>query len=320
MACFGLVAGACAPADPAAVVRVSARPATSAALVQEAARSFYQRQATRVHAAPGTTEQLVLWIDPALFVPGVFFLPVRSAVPGLGRAAVDESSTFGAAELAGVIAVGTGWSEALGDPDAAAASPDALLGKLLHETVHQWAASLLYQMEGGAASAALLGRQGAHWSFFLRTGGSPMGGNDWRALDAGRFTAMAPQGVRLCALDLYTMGVLPASAVGPIELLRPRSPCVECFGERATQPLTLEAQVERVDIEAITAVHGPRPPADPKAPLLRQTWLVLSPESRALDPALLARLARLRLRWQALFASATRGLAAVEVILPGSDG
>lgn len=288
--------------------------------MQDATRVFYQRQPSRERAAPGVTEQLVLWIDPALFVPGMFFLPVRSMVPGLGRAAEDQSQLFGAAGLAGVIAVGTGWYEALGDPDAAASSPDALLGKLMHETVHQWATSLRYRTESGAASTALLGRQGAHWSFFLKTGGSPLGGNDWRALDAERFVAMPPLGVRLSALDLYTMGVLPGSAVGPIELLRPPTPCAECVGERATEPIVLEAQVERIGIESIIAIQGPRPPAEPAGPLLRQTWLVVAPESRALDPALLAGLSRLRLRWQALFASATRGLATVEVLLPGSEG
>ncbi len=68
------------------------------------------------------------------------------------------------------------------------------------------------------ASDALLGRQRAHWSYFVHSGGSPMEGNNWTQTSPGVFRTGTPS-YRFSTADLYFMGLIPASAVLPFFLI-----------------------------------------------------------------------------------------------------
>ena len=61
---------------------------------------------------------------------------------------------------------------------------------------------------------ALLGRQRAHWSYFVSSGGSPMEGNTWQDIGGGSFRTATPSG-RFSPLDLYLMGVASPAEVPP---------------------------------------------------------------------------------------------------------
>lgn len=65
---------------------------------------------------------------------------------------------------------------------------------------------------------ALLGRDNSHWSYFVNTGGSPMEGNDWEQLSENTFRTRRAS-FRFSPLDLYQMGLIPASAVPPFWLI-----------------------------------------------------------------------------------------------------
>jgi hypothetical protein len=60
----------------------------------------------------------------------------------------------------------------------------------------------------------LLGRQRAHWSYFVNSGGSPMEGNLWEEIQPGVFRTGTPS-FRFSPLDLYVMGLMPPSSVPP---------------------------------------------------------------------------------------------------------
>ena len=72
------------------------------------------------------------------------------------------------------------------------------LGILAHETGHRWLARLLFRNADRAVSDQLLGRQRAHWSFFMDSDGSVMEGNEIedlrrrRVSDGGGDRALQP--------------------------------------------------------------------------------------------------------------------------------
>lgn len=150
-----------------------------------------------------------------------------------------------------------------------------------HELGHRWSARVHAQVDG-APPDLLLGRTDEHWSYFLDTGGSFLEGNQveevgpalhrlYAPLDAGRFSD----------LDLYLMGVLPASQVAPLSVLTPVSmlaPAVDaardCFGSPLTRasppqwcaPLVLHAGTMSVSVDAVIRAEGAREPAAHAAP------------------------------------------------------
>jgi MYXO-CTERM domain-containing protein len=65
---------------------------------------------------------------------------------------------------------------------------------------------------------ALLGRQRAHWSYFMNTTGSPMEGNAWAETSPGVFTTQAYT-PRFAPLDLYLMGLIPPEQVPPFWII-----------------------------------------------------------------------------------------------------
>jgi hypothetical protein len=87
------------------------------------------------------------------------------------------------------------------------------LNILAHENEHDVCCSIKYYDEVAKKnSSALIGQQGAHWSFYYNTYGQLMYGTDWREEGNGTFFAAPPaRGER--PLDLYLWGLVPTSAV-----------------------------------------------------------------------------------------------------------
>lgn len=85
------------------------------------------------------------------------------------------------------------------------------------EAGHRWGT----QFESGPGVGdgylnQLLGRDDAHWSYFVNTGGSPMEGNRWRDNGNGSFTTTTDvRAFNYSDVDLYLMGLLPPAQVQP---------------------------------------------------------------------------------------------------------
>jgi hypothetical protein len=127
------------------------------------------------------------------------------------------------------------------------------------------------------ANDALLGRQRAHWSYFVHTGGSPMEGNNWEEITPGVFRT-GRLSFRFSTMDLYIMGLLPASAVDPFFLIAD----ADVMGQRdqngqtinresppefGGRTITIRGRRVDVGIDDIVRANGPRIPAyeDPDA-------------------------------------------------------
>ena len=160
-----------------------------------------------------------------------------------------------------------------------AASRPTALGLLAHEVGHRFLARASI-VHPGAASDVLLGRQSAHWSFFLDTDASFLEGNDIVEESAGRFRTVETVS-RYSRLDLYLMGLAPASEVAPFFIVTGAS--ANLFGE----PLDNESAPRegviitgtRTDLtidEVIRALGERQPGAGEAQSTFRHAWVLLS--------------------------------------------
>ena len=176
------------------------------------------------------------------------------------------------------------------------AHPAELQNDFDHEVGHRWGARVHARIDG-VDSTELLGRDLQHWSYFLDSGGSPMEGNIWSDLGGGVYQADTPLGPGTFSdLDLYAMGVLPASQVRPQRLLRPGAPptATDCLGHalgaasppQSCGPFQTAATPVAFGIDDVIAVEGPRDPPVGATPLaVDVAVVVLASGTKALELA-----------------------------------
>ena len=144
---------------------------------------------------------------------------------------------------------------------------------IAHELVHRWSSHLRFRNPQSGRTEDLTDDScRCHWSNWLQAPvahpvwrgysnqpypeASVMGGSVWLDNGDGTFTWQgtgAPLTTGLSALDLYVMGMIPPSEVGPTFLLRD--------AEETSTPGRFRAKKVPVRIEDIVAAMGPRVPA-----------------------------------------------------------
>jgi hypothetical protein len=141
---------------------------------------------------------------------------VRNAVSGIGVAPFDGGGQTGSpGRLKGYVDV---YSLV---PGLAQAGFDAALATTAHEIAHLWSGMVGFRDPAtGSRSGAILGADGAHWSFYLDSDASVLYGSDWRDAGGGTFVADASMR-RYSALDLYLMGFRDPAEVPDFALLQP---------------------------------------------------------------------------------------------------
>ena len=130
---------------------------------------------------------------------------------------------------------------------------------LSHELMHRWGSFVNLKNPDGSDSKALLGKDGAHWSFLFDSGGSVLYGNRWQDNGNGTFTSLAhkAQLKYFGPLDLYLMGMLDKSKVPPMMLIENSS------ADPARMPeagVTVTGTARMITIDEIIAANGPRDP------------------------------------------------------------
>jgi hypothetical protein len=182
----------------------------------------------------------------------------------------------------------------------------SLLGQ---EVGHRWLAFVDFRDHTGQRSGALLGRDLAHWSFFMDSDASVMEGNDIEDLGGGSFRTIGAVR-RYSRLDQYAMGLVPSSDVpsffyvaDPVNLSQQKDP------ESAPNVgITFNGTRRDVLIDDIIAIHGPRQPAAAEAPRVhRQAFVYVVGGGRSVDSAQVAKVDRIRRQWEEFFLAATEG-------------
>lgn len=277
--------------------------------------------------------------------PGAFYATFFNDIRGTGLDIVDLRHLLGKdptrSSLRGLIAMNLWWNCSVGgnylDPAKCSDHPPfsksyvTIHGILLHEVGHRWGAGLRFKDPvTGAVSAEMLGRAGSHWSFWLNSEDSPLEGNHWVDEGGGSFRVFFPESTRYSDFDLYAMGLLEASEVGPTFLIRPQG-CPgqsHCSGARkpAEQVVTIQGSRVDVTIDDVIAALGARDPSVEESPKITKVAFVLTrlqggtySDSFGADEGAAAKLDQVRRDWTGFFYEATRTRARVISTLSGRD-
>jgi hypothetical protein len=253
-------------------------------------------------------DQLVLWADaPVITDAFAYETTVKNEVRGLGIDTYDLAADFGSAGRLRSLVVMDWLGKYPDDPAQKFLGENNTLSLIGQESGHRWLAFMEFRDRTGERSDALLGRDLAHWSFFLDSDGSVMEGNDIEDLRGGSFrTTGAVQ--RYSQLDQYAMGLIPESAVAPFFYVE--SP-TNISGNRTRESapeagVTFSGTRRDVLIQDIVAIHGPRvPSASESAREHRQAFVYLVSAGKTADSGQVGKIDRIRRAWETFFLQAT---------------
>ena len=235
---------------------------------------------------------------------------VRNQIRGIGEFIYDSGRTFGSPRRLSLF-VNMG---AMSGYPASPAAPiqglphSSLLTILAHEIGHRFLAYVSFNdPETGMPSDALLGRQAAHWSFFLNSGASVLEGNAIKDNEEGadpRFETIAATQT-YSPLDLYLMGLKDPADVPPTFLVTNPTSALQSLGSASRTPevgigfngVRKEIRVEHI----IDAAGVRRPDTSVSQKHFRQAFVLLVEPGAEPKPESLRTLRQLRRWWLGFF-------------------
>jgi hypothetical protein len=268
------------------------------------AQKFY-----RTH--PDNYDQLVIWTDMRL-LRDAFAVEnnIANEVRGIGLEIFDLSRDFGSSGRLRSVVNMDALLKYPDDPNARVPGigENSTLSVLGQEVGHRWLAFVSFRDHNGRTSQSLLGRDDAHWSFFLDSDASVMEGNDIEDLGGGSFRTTATVR-RYSALDQYAMGLRRESEVAPFFWVEnPTNIQPNRLNTDSPQTgVTFNGTRRVVLVQDIVAVEGARQPsAASSSRVHRQAFIYIS-TSATTNQAEVAKLDNIRRQWEAFFQQATGG-------------
>ncbi len=263
-----------------------------------ASRRFYETH-------PDNFDQLVFWTDTTVITDAFAFeSSVKNTITGTNLDVMDFSAELGSAGALQSVINMDRITKYLAAPQARVFGESSTLGILAHETGHRWLTRIMFTDANRAVSDQLLGRQRAHWSFFVDSDGSVMEGNEIQDQGGGTFrTTTATE--KYSRLDLYAMGLAtPNEVPGWFFVDSPIS-----THDREDGPIsgvTFNGTRRDVLIQHVIEALGPRLPAAADSPRVhRQAYVFVRRVTAFADPADLARLNNIREQFGPFFTAAT---------------
>jgi len=250
----------------------------------------------------------------------VYSSTVKNGDRGIGLPTFDQSELFGGKRLEHLVVMNdlAFWSDDPGAPPRAKgyAFAESTLAVLAHETGHRWLAHLGDGLCSGDG----------HWSYFLDSGASLMGGNRLRENPDGSFTSIGALET-FAPLDLYLMGLLPPAQVAPFYVvddahgfsttagaplapLRPES--------RPQAGVTFRGERRGQSIQDVVAKLGPRSPEAASSRAFHMLFVLVVPQGSQATPAELAKVDRVRRDFGPFFRQATDGRARMWTRVPSA--
>lgn len=188
-----------------------------------------------------------------------FYHGVRNDVSGIGQRLFDNTAYYGSrGKLQGFIDMA-----AMSRYNLESTSPqfESVLSITAHEFLHRWAAFVKFKRPDGSISNELLGKDAAHWSFLLETGGSVEYGHRWRDNGDGSFTSISA-GQIFSPLDLYLMGMLKKQEVPPFFLINSQDVDPARLSKVG---VTVRGSKMPISVDDIIAAEGERQPSAEQA-------------------------------------------------------
>lgn len=286
--------------------------------VPAVARRFYQTHGD-------SFDQLVMFANfgNALGNAFAFEQPIRVSMTGTGQSIFDLSSFFGSpGRLHSILnmnslSVYPDNLDCLANPNCRLpGNNDSVLTLMGQEAGHQWLAFLRFD-DGGINSDLLLGRDLAHWSFFLDSDASDMEGNNWVDNANGTFTSNELT-IRYSPLDQYAMGLRSASEVPDFFFIRNPTGTTRTRSSSPEIGVTVSGTRQNVSISQITASEGVRPPGftgvNPTT-VWHQAFILLVRAGTTPSSTDLSKIETIRSAWISYFANAVGGRGSISTNL-----
>lgn len=279
-------------------------------------KRFYQ-------SFPDRYDSIVVWTDFNSDLDGAFAFEIttRNDVIGIGDDVFNDAPLWGSpGELESYVFMGN-INRYPSSPDlrvSGAGGRPSTLGLLAHEFGHRWLASVRFE-DDGRQSDALLGRQQAHWSFFLDSDASFLEGNDIDEESEGRFRTVEAVS-RYSALDLYLMGLAPLEEVAPFFFLKDATGIGSTGlinNESSPQSgVSLAGTKRQVLLDDVLRVEGVREPDFETSPKeFRQAWILLYISGARPSSDVISKVESARIAWEAFFRQMTLGRGGVRTII-----
>ena len=263
------------------------------------AKKFYQTH-------PDNYDQILLWTDQPLIRDAFAYeVTVANEIRGIGQDIYDLSRQLGSAGRLRSLVVMDWLGKYPNDPAAKFLGENNTLSVLGQESGHRWLAYMSFRDRTGARSDALLGRDLAHWSFFMNSDASVMEGNAIEDQGGGQFRTTGAVS-RYSRLDQYAMGLVPPSSVPTFFYVE--NPTGSGKAPESAPQIGVSFTGTRRDvlIEDVIAVMGMRTPGSADSPRThRQAFIYIVSNGRTADPAQISKLDRIRQDWTSFFLSAT---------------
>jgi hypothetical protein len=159
-------------------------------------------------------DQLLIWTDTSLVTNNTFAFEttVSNDIRGIGIDIYNDSAAFGSAGRLRSMVMFDTLSKYPSNPRQKFLGENDTMSLMGQEVGHRWLAFLRFRDASGDTSDALLGRDEAHWSFFMDSDASVMEGNDIEDLGGGNFRTVGAVS-RYSRLDQYAMGLVGSSDV-----------------------------------------------------------------------------------------------------------
>ncbi|MEO8359471.1 MAG: hypothetical protein ABI672_05520 [Vicinamibacteria bacterium] len=263
-------------------------------------------------------QQLVVYTDRT-YIPrsqGAFAYEnnVRNTISGIGQSAVDQGAAYGSAAALESVVLMDSINKYSANPTDRILREETTLSVLAHEVGHRWLATARFN-DGGVSSGELLGRQQAHWSFYMNSSGSHDEGNQIEDLGGGLFRT-GPSSQRYGPLDQYLMGLRPAAEVPPFFVIRNAVLNGAQTAERAPESnVDIRGTRKDVTVNDVIAALGPRQPAPAPNPAPWRMAFVFVTSGASTDTAAIALVDRIRSQFEAFFPVSTEGRLSVETRL-----
>ena len=263
-------------------------------------------------------QQMIVYTNRGFIPPsqGAFAYEstVRNSISGIGASLFDNGAEYGSARTLESVVMMDRVEKYSTNATDRVLREETTLSVLAHEVGHRWLATAKFS-DGGVPSNELLGRQQAHWSFYMHSSGSHDEGNHIDELGVGVFRT-GPTSQRYGPLDQYLMGVRTAEEVPPFFFIR--SPIADGAqtAERAPQSnVDIKGTKKEVTIADVIAAMGPRSPAPaPNAAPWRVAFLYVT-EGEAGDAAALAIVESIRSQFEEFFQRSTEGRLSIDTRL-----
>lgn len=270
-------------------------------------------------AHPDVFDNVVFFTDSEVLTDGFAYeLTIANDIRGLNLEEFDASADWGSGGRLQSLLMMDALGKYPDNPHEVFLGTNSTLSILGQEFGHRWLSFFTFRDANGRLSRELLGRDAAHWSFFMDSDASVVEGNDIEEISPGSFRTVAAT-ARYSRLDQYAMGLLDQSEVPPFFYVQNPTNVSPPRNARSAPEIgvTFQGTRREVTIADIIAAAGTREPSAAESKRdYTQAFIYVTSRGRSAATAEVEKVDRIRVAWEQFLSAATDSRMRVDTRLP----